>query len=47
MENLLNASGLDYEVQLGPSADDRYRTVIGPEDLLKAMVTLTPAIDCS
>jgi hypothetical protein len=45
LENLLQASGVEHEVHSWPTADYRYRIIIGPEDLLKVVVTLTATLD--
>ena len=45
LENLLQASGVEHEVHSWPTADYRYRIIIGPEDLLKVIVTLTATLD--
>ena len=47
LENLLQACGLDHEVNSWPTADYRYRIIVGPEDLLKVVVALTATLDYS
>jgi hypothetical protein len=45
LENLLQVSGVEHEVHSWPTADYRYRIIIGPEDLLKVVVALTATLD--
>jgi hypothetical protein len=47
LENLLQVCGLDAEVHAWPTADYRYRIIIGPEELLKVVVALTATLDYS
>jgi hypothetical protein len=45
LENLLQVSGLEIEVHSWPTADYRFRIIIGSEDLLKVVVALTATLD--
>ena len=47
LENLLEASGLTSEVHAWPTADYRYRIIIGSEELLRVVVALTATLDYS
>lgn len=47
LENLLQASGLDAAVHTWPTADYRYRIIIGLEDFLTVMTCLSDAVDYS
>ncbi|MDG1302341.1 MAG: hypothetical protein P8R37_12230 [Opitutae bacterium] len=47
LENLLEASGLTSEVLAWPTADYRYRIIIGSEELLRVVVALTATLDYS
>jgi hypothetical protein len=45
LENLLRVSGLESEVHAWPTADYRYRIIIGPKDFLTVMTCLSAAVD--
>ena len=47
LENLLQVCGLDSEVHVWPTADYRYRIIIGPEELLRVVVALTATLGYS
>ncbi|MGJ8653054.1 MAG: hypothetical protein ACSHX8_07255 [Opitutaceae bacterium] len=47
LENLLETVGLESEINAWPTADYRYRIIIGSEELLRVVVAFTATLDYS